>query len=74
MRQFVYLQAIPRDSYVYAPSAMVHKDVDSMYNDLHNNLALEESRNMSAPHQRRSTFNNIQWYFLVSHSYMTLDA
>ena len=33
MRQFRYMQVIPREPFVSAPHTMVHKDVDAMYDD-----------------------------------------
>lgn len=48
MRQFGFIQGIPRDTLVSTPLVMVPKDVDAMYNDLYNHLVLEETLSVLA--------------------------
>lgn len=56
------------------PPTMVHRDIDEMYDDFLNHLVPTESRDVVAPREWSCALGYIQWYFIVSHPYMTSDA
>lgn len=68
------MHVIPREPSVYAPTTMVHKDVDAMHDDFLVHLVLVEARGIIVPSEWICAFNYIQWYFRVSHYYMTPDV
>lgn len=45
-----------------------------MYDDFYNHLVPEEAHSVLASLQSSNEFDYIQWYFRVSHPYMTPDA
>ena len=49
MRQFDYMQFVPRDTSVSAPPAMTRRDMDVMFDDYLNHSVLEEARSTIAP-------------------------
>lgn len=71
MRQFRYLQVVPREPFVSASHSMIHMDVYVMYDDFYNHLVLDEARSVVAPHECSSVFNYMEWYFIMSHLYVT---
>lgn len=74
MPQFRYMLFVPRDpSYSNSPN-MVHKDVYDMYDDFLNHLVLDETQGIPPPSTWSYAYIYIQWYFRVSHPYMTPDA
>lgn len=71
MRQFGYMQVIPRELSVYVPSVMPHRDVDAMYKDFFNHLVSAKARGIVALSEWSYALEQIQWSFRLSHLYMT---
>lgn len=71
MHQFRYMQFVLKDPSDSASPTMVHIDVDVMYGDYHNHLVPDDTRGTLAPSYQSSGYSYIQWYFKVSHPYMT---
>lgn len=74
MRQFGYMQYVPRDPSDYATSIMAHWDVDAMYNYFLNHLVSDKAQGTLAHNDCSVTYGYIQWYFRVSHPYMKIDS
>lgn len=74
MRQFDYMQYIPRDPYVLVPPAMTGRDMDIMFDDHLNNLVPKGKWITIAPSHWSVVHNYNKWLLRVLYPYMTLDA
>lgn len=74
MQQFDYMQFVPRDPFGSASPVMAHKDVNVMFDDYLNHLALDDTPGTLTPKYQSVTYNYIHWYFRMPHPYMTSDA
>lgn len=70
MRQFGYTHTILRHTIVYAPSAMIRRDMCAMFDDYLSHLVLEEARSTIAESELSYVDGYIKWFFRVSHSYI----
>lgn len=52
---------------------MTHRDMDTICDDYLNHLIPDEARVIIAPSDKSVVHGYIQWYFRVSHPYITAD-
>lgn len=71
MRVFNYMQFVSKDPSESSPPAIRHRDVDAMYYYYLIHLVSNEARGSLAPSNWSTAYGYIQWYFRVSHPYMT---
>lgn len=68
------MQFFPRDPSISAPPTLVHRDVDTMHDDYLNHVVSDDARGTLVPNYVSVAYGYIQWYFRVSHLYMTMNA
>lgn len=66
--------ALPRNPIVVAHVIVLRKNVDVIFVDYHEHMVPKDVCNVSAPRPWSMLYGYIQWFYKVSHSYMTTDA
>lgn len=74
MRQFGYMHGISRSSTMCAPSTVTHIYVDDIFEALYDHVVPTDVRRARAPQSWSTVCNYIQWFYIVSHHYMTPDV
>lgn len=74
MCQLMFLHIIRRPPYVSAPSIVCHRDFDAILNDFYSHLVLDEAHNVLVGEPWAYAHGYIQWFYRVSHPYMTQDV
>lgn len=74
IRQFKFLQTIPRPPFLSAPSTVCNKDLYVILDDFYNHPVPVEARSMPTLDPWSYAQSYINWLYLVSHPYMTLGV
>lgn len=73
-QQFGYVKGIAKDPIDVAPPTDYHMDVDKIFAPYFNHVVLEDVQYVPAPHPWSTIYGYIQWFYRVTHTFMTLDA
>ncbi|XP_050874229.1 uncharacterized protein LOC127076587 [Lathyrus oleraceus] len=69
MRQFGYVQIIPRHSTVFPPPALTRRQIEEMFHDYESHMVSDEARTITES-DWSFVDRYIRWFLRMSHSYM----
>ncbi|XP_058742341.1 uncharacterized protein LOC131614809 [Vicia villosa] len=74
MRQFGFIQTIPRDPVVSAPTTVKRRDIDALFDNFENHFVPEEARSTVARDGWSYEYGYMIWFLCLSHPYMIQDT